>query len=213
MPNAPVEIIGRSSSHFTRVPLIFAHELGVPFVLVPVHDITAADSATFAGNPALKIPTLRRGGSLVFGAENICRALADLAEPKRRIVWPERLRGDLSRNAQEMVWHAMAAQVQLVMGTMVAKLPAENVYFAKGRAGFEGALRWLDENLAAAVRALPVERDLSLFEVTLFCVLEHLAFRGTLPIEPYPALVAFAREFGARPSAQRTAYRYDAPPS
>jgi hypothetical protein len=34
--------------------------------------------------PALKLPTLRRGGSLVFGAQNICRAVAEMADPPRR---------------------------------------------------------------------------------------------------------------------------------
>lgn len=208
-----VRIIGRSSSHFTRVALIFAHELGVPFELLPIYDLTVVDPAVYAGNPALKLPTLLRAGSQVFGAENICRALVDLSDGKKRIVWPEELRADVSRNAQEMVWHCMAAQVQLIFGTMVGKLPADNVYFSKGRTGFEGALRWLDENLSDALGALPSPRDLSLLEVTLFCLLEHLGFRGTLPIEPYPSLVRFTQEFAARPSAQRTAYRVDVPPA
>src|SRR5262249_37169403 len=140
-----LEIIGRSSSHFTRVALIVAHELGVPVELVVVYDIASKDSAVFAGHPALKLPTLRRpGGGLVFGAETICRALADAAAPEaaRGIVWPESLTSDVSRNAQELTWHAMAAQVVLVMGTLVGKLPADHGFFAKGRAGFEGALTW-----------------------------------------------------------------------
>jgi glutathione S-transferase len=202
---SPVQIVGRSSSHFTRVTLIFAHELGVPFELVPVPDMSSVDPAVYGGNPALKLPTLRRAGSLVFGAENICRALAELADTKLRIVWPEQLREDLARNAQELVWHGMAAQVQ-VIGTKLAKLPAENFYFSKGRAGFEGALRWLDENLAEVVRALPSPRDLSLFEVTLFCLMEHLAFRKTLSAAPYGSLVRFTESFATRPSAQQTAF-------
>lgn len=205
-----IELIGRRSSHFTRVALVFAHELSVPIEFVAVHDITSTESSIFAGNPALKIPTLRRSGSLVFGTENICRSLAELARPPRRIIWPEALREDVCRNAQELVWHCMAAQVQLVLGTMVAKLPAENVYFAKGRAGFEGALRWLNAHVEDALRVLPTERELSLLEVTLFCLLEHLTFRGTLAVEPYPTLVRFSREFGKRPSAVETAYRFDA---
>lgn len=204
-----VQILGRSSSHFTRVTLIFAHELGVPFELVPIHDMTQMDAAAYAGNPALKLPTLRRAGSLVFGTENICRALADLAGGTQRIVWPEQRTDDVSRNAQVMIWHAMAAQVQLVMGTAIAKLPADNVYFAKGRAGFTGALRWLDDHVSAAIDALP-PRDLSLLEVTLFCLIDHLAFRTTVPTAPYPALLRFAQTFATRPSAIRTPYRVDA---
>lgn len=204
-----VQIIGRSSSHFTRVTRMFALELGVPIELVPILDMTALDVDAYVGNPALKLPTLRRAGSLVFGTENICRALAEIADTKRSIVWPEQLRDDVSRNAQAMVWHGMAAQVSLVIGIRVAKLPADNIYFGKGRAGFEGALRWLDDHLVAALAALPA-RDLSLFELTLFCLVEHLGFRTTVPLEPYPSLVQFARGYGTRPSAVSTPYQIDA---
>jgi hypothetical protein len=80
-------------------------------------------------------------------------------------VWPEDLRDDLSRNAQELVWHAMGAQV-----------PA---------------------------------RDLSLFEVTLFCLIERLVFRPTQPIQSYRSLLSFSEAFAARASAGATVYRFD----
>lgn len=206
-----VQIIGRSSSHFTRVTLIFAHELAVPFELVPVADLTSLDESSYASNPARKLPTLRRGGSLVFGAENICRALAEMAPTPPHIVWPEQLTGDPSRNANEMAWHCMAAQVQLAFGTIIAGLPADNVYFVKGRVGFEGALSWLERNLDEALDAMPASRQLSLFEVVLFCLVEHIAFRQTVPLTPYPSLLRFAQTFATRDSAQRTPYRFDAP--
>jgi glutathione S-transferase len=206
-----VEIIGRSSSHFTRVVRIFAHELGVAAKLTPIHDLTALDAGSYAGNPALKLPSLRRNGSLLFGTQNICRALAELAVESRRVVWPEDLRDDLSRNAQELVWHGMAAQVQIVTGTLLAGLPADNGYFVKGRQGFAGALRFLNENLQGALDALPA-RDLSSFEVTLFCLVDHVRFRETLSLEPYPALLAFTDAFAERPSASSTPYGFDAPP-
>jgi glutathione S-transferase len=205
-----VEIIGRSSSHFTRLTQIYARELEVPYTLVPIYDITTVDATGYGDNPALKIPSLRRGGSTLFGAVNVCRALAELAPVAKRLVWPEDLRDDLSRNAHELLWHAMAAQVQLVFGTVVGKLPADNVYFAKGRAGFEGALGWLDAHVSAVRAAMP-PRDLSLFEVALFCLMEHLEFRESLPVAPYPALTAFVEEMRGRPSSSATAYRYDAP--
>jgi glutathione S-transferase len=214
MVNAPSQLIGRSSSHFTRVPRIIAHELGVPLELVVVHDITATDAEVFAGNPALKLPTLRRGASSFFGAENICRALAEVASPEAaaRVIWPEQLRAEVSRNAQELVWHAMAAQVQLVFGTLVAKLPPENVYFVKARAGLLGALTWLEHQLPEAQRVLPPPPALSLFEVTLFCLLEHLTFRGTVDLAPFPRLRGMVAAFGDRASARETAYRYDPTP-
>jgi glutathione S-transferase len=203
-----VQIIGRSSSLFTRVPLIFAEELEVPYELVPIYDMTSMDEKIYGGNPAFKLPSLRRGDSVLFGAQNMCHALAEMASKPVRIAWPGDLRDDLLRNAQEMVWHAMSAQVQLVFGTIIGKLPADNVFFAKGRAGFEGALGWLNDNAEACLRALP-PRDLSLLEVTLFCLVEHLVFRATLPVTGYPALTRFTAQFAERPSAQRTAYRFD----
>ncbi len=208
----PLQIFGRSSSHYTRVTRIFAHELGVAYEFVPLHDITSDDPRVFHGNPALKLPILQRDGSPLFGTENICRALADMAPAKLRVVWPEELKGDTPRNAHELVWHCMAAQVQLIFGTVINKLPADNVYFTKCRSGLLGALGWLDENLARTLAAMAASRDLSLFEVTLFCLVEHVGFRKTVPVEPYPGLLRFARDFGARSSARLTEYSFDAPP-
>lgn len=209
---AAVRILGRSSSLFTRVPLIFAEEIGIRYELEPIYDMTAMNPMIYGGSPALKLPSLRRGESLLFGSQNICRALAELSRTPLRIAWPEDLRDDLSRNAQELVWHAMGAQVQLVFGTIVAKLPADNVYFAKARAGFEGSLRWLEQRAAEILGALPA-RDISLFEVSLFCLIEHMSFRDTLPVEPYPALMRFSERFAVRPSAQHTVFRFDADPA
>lgn len=208
-----LQIVGRSSSLFTRMPLIFAEELGVPFELVPIYDMTELGRKTYADNPALKLPILRADGAVLFGAQNICRAIAERAERPARIVWPEALQDDLSRNAQELVSHCMAAQVQIVFGTLINKLPADNRYFAKARSGMDHSLRWLDEHLQDALHALPVPRDLSLFEVSLFCLVDHLAFRPTLQIAPYASLAHFTREFATRPSAQRTAYKFDPAPA
>jgi glutathione S-transferase len=207
-----MHIVGRSSSHYTRMPLIFAHELGLSFEFAPIYDMTDLEIEAYAGNPALKLPILRTESSSLFGAYNICRALVELAGSPKRIVWPEELRDDLSRNAQELVWQGMSTQVQIAFGTIICKLPAENFYFVKARSGLEGSLGWLDENLAAALRALPPQRDLSLFEVSLFCLVDHLTFRGTLDITPFSALLRFTEEFAMRPSARRTLYRFDTPP-
>jgi glutathione S-transferase len=208
-----MQIVGRSSSHFTRMPLIFAHELGVPFEFAPIYDMTSIDSDIYAGNPALKFPILRTQSSSLFGAQNICRALAEIAASPKRIVWPEELRDDLSRNAQELVWHGMSTQVQVAFGTMICKLPGDNTYFVKARSGLERSLGWLDKNLDGALRALPLQRDLSLFEVSLFCLVDHLGFRRTVDTAPFSALERFTEDFGMRPSARQTAYRFDAPPA
>jgi len=208
-----LQIVGRRSSHFTRIARLFAEELGLAYEIVPIYDMTERAPGIYADNPALKLPILRAGDEVVFGTENICRALADRAGNAGDIVWPEQLRGTVSRNAQEMVWHCMAAQVQIVFGTVVAKLPGDNLYFEKARDGFEGALAWLEAHVAEALQALPASRRLSLFEVSLFCMIDHLHFRQTVPVEQYSALQAFVRSFAARPSAQRTPYQFDVPPA
>ncbi|HEY1898519.1 MAG TPA: glutathione S-transferase family protein [Steroidobacteraceae bacterium] len=208
-----LQIIGRRSSHFTRVPLLFAQELGVALQVVPVYDMTALGPQMYAGNPALKLPILRVGDTVLFGAQNICRAIAERAARPARMVWPEELRDTVSRNAQELVWHAMAAQVQLVFGTVLCKLPADNVYFTKARAGFEGALSWLEAHLEQALAALPAPRDLSLLEVSLFCLLDHLSFRPTLMLHAYPALERFTETFATRPAAKHTTYQFDVAPA
>lgn len=58
---------------------MFAHELGVPFELDVVHDLLSLDPATYGAHPALKIPTLHVGETALFGTENICRKLAEIA--------------------------------------------------------------------------------------------------------------------------------------
>ena len=207
-----MQIIGRRSSLFTRMALLFAEELEVPYELEPIYDMTLVDPAVYADNPALKLPTLRTDGGLLFGTSNICRAIAERSSSRKRIVWPEDLRDDLSRNAQELIWHCAATQVQLVMGTVVNSLPADNPYFAKARLGLVGSMTWLENNLNAMLQRLP-PRDLSLFEVSLHCLVEHLIFRPTIPVDPYPSLVEFTHDFGKRPSAQRTVYRFDTKPN
>jgi glutathione S-transferase len=197
-----LRLTGRSSSHFTRVAAMFAHELGLAFEAQIVEDLTSLDPTSYGGQPALKVPVLRVGEVSVFGTENICRKLAALAgrADDERVVLAEHVADDLVRNAQELVWHAMAAQVQLRMGIAVAQLPADNVFFAKA---------WLDEHLEEVLRRLPAPRDLSVLEVTLFCLVEHIAFRPTVDLAPYPALRTFARRFGERGSARRTVFRLD----
>jgi hypothetical protein len=205
-------LVGRHSSLFTRVPLFFAAALEVPLGFEPVMDMKTLSPAAYGGNPALKLPALREGEACVFGASNICRRIAARAPEASRalLAWPEDVAGVLAANAQEMLVHAMNAQVQYVMGVVVAGLPEDNVFFSKTRAGFQGALQWLDDHLDDVLATLPQGRLLSLFEVSLFCLVEHLAaVRPSLPLAPYPRLVAFGADYGRHPAARATSYRFD----
>src|SRR5262245_63413144 len=118
-------LIGRSSSHFTRIPRIFAHELGVRYEFRPVYEIASRDAETFAGNPTLRVPSLRSESGTWFGSLNVCRELVRHATAPRDIVWPEALDGVTAANAQEIVLDTMAAEVTVVMAR-AAKLGAEH---------------------------------------------------------------------------------------
>lgn len=215
MNSPPLKLTGRSTSHFTRVARIFALELGVELELEVAHDLSVLGSDNYGGNPALRVPTLHLGDVALFGTDNICRKLAELAgrADDPRVVLTHHVTSDLARSAQEMVWHAMAAQVQMVVGLRLAQLPRENLFFAKAEAGLLGALTWLEERLDPVLAELPSPRDVSVFEVTLFCLLEHLVFRPNVPLDAFPRLRAFAAGYALRESSQRTPYQVDAVPS
>lgn len=211
MPTVSVpRLVGRSSSHFTRVAALYAHELGVVVEPVVVANLKSLDARDYGGHPALKLPTLLIGSSALFGTENICRRLAEIAgrgdDPA--LVWPCQLRSDLARNAQELTWLAMSAQVQLIIGS-VDNPGADNLAFQEASTGLCGALTWLDRHIDDVVTLLPPARHLSLLEVTLLCLVEHLAFRPTVPLPPLPRLQHWAAVYGQRPAALHTAYRLD----
>lgn len=207
----PLRLTGRSSSHFTRVARMFAHEMGVPLALHVVTDLTCLDPEAYGGNPALKLPTLHVEGGRLFGTDNICRRLAEIAgrEADPRVILGHQPTGDLARSAQEMTWHAMGAQVQLVIGMYMAKLELDNVLLAKGMASLHGSLSWLDARLDEVLAALPAVRDVSVLETSLFCLVEHLGFRPTLPVDAFARLRAFASAYGARASARSTPFAFD----
>jgi glutathione S-transferase len=201
-------LIGRSSSTFTRVARIFAAELGVPYTLEVVHDLRSLELESYGGNPALKVPTLRAANGTWFGALNICRELARVSQRPLRIVWPEALEQPLLANMQELVLHAMATEVGLIMSSLPGT-PNEPFPRVKLTSSLRHTLSWLDEHTPLALAALPHDRHLSYLEACLFCLVTHLDFRQVLPTAPYPALVSFSQRFGARLSCAESEFRFD----
>lgn len=208
--SASLEIVGRQSSHYTRMVRIFAVELGLEYRFTPILDLMSRRPDDFAGNPALRLPILRSGGEVVFGSLNICRQLARAAGRHERVFWPEQAEMALLMNAHEVLANAMAGEVEVVVHERVEKRPPDNAS-RKRRAGLVNSLQWLDAHLDEIRAALP-ERDLSVFEVSLFCLLAHLPFRNPMDMPEMGHLAAFEREFGQRESARATPYRFDAPP-
>lgn len=206
--NSPLPtIIGRSSSSFTRVTRIFASELGVDHDLEVVRDLMSLEAGDYGGHPGLKLPSMRSARGTWFGALNVCRELQRLSPLGRRVVWPEALDEPVLANAQELVLHAMATAVTLILQTVGGG--GDGAHPVKLQRSLLGTLGWLETNVADALGRLPPDRDLSYLEVTLFCLVSHLEFRELLLLTEYRALGAFREGFATRASALATPYRFD----
>ncbi len=206
----PLTLVGRSSSHFTRIARIYALELDVPCDFSPVLEIASTSPQVFGDNPTLRVPSLHTPEGTWFGSLNVCRELARRSPRAARLVWPEDLTDPLSANAQELIVEGMAAEVNVVMARL-AGLSDEHPALEKPFARLRGSAAWLDTHLAAALTRLP-ERQLSFLEVTAYCFATHLEFRGFGSLASWPRLHAFAAAFGSRPSALQTGYHFDTSP-
>jgi glutathione S-transferase len=200
-----LRLVGRTSSHFTRTARIFADELEVACGLELVPDLLSRDPEDYAGNPALRLPTLETEEGNLYGTLNICRELARRAPTPKRVVWPEDGRLLLLANAQELVSQAMASEVTLITGRL-GGASAGSLHSAKLEGSISNSLSWLEIRLKEVLASLPEPRDLSFLEVTLFCLFTHLGFREIVPLEPYRALQAFCDRFEKRRSAEATPY-------
>ncbi len=200
-------LFGRTGSHYTRLVRIVAYEAVVDLPLEPIADLGGQNPADFGGHPGLKMPTLHDGGERVFGALEICRRVVAASPTGLAVVWPEALPATL-RNGWELLGQAMQAQVQLVMAVGVCGLPPDHPFAAKTRRGLEGILAWLDDRMPELLAEEPAA-DLSLFQASLFCLLEHMNFRPTFDLPSHPRLEAARMAFAARSSAKATPYRPD----
>lgn len=198
-------LYGRQDSHYTRLVRVLAAELGIDLPMHPVHGLMRQDPANFGGHPALRLPVLRIGEDGIYGSLNICRVIARAAGREADVAWPQDSCDPLLLNAHELVANAMAMHLELVMHEVVDRRPPD-ITSTKRHAGLVGSLQWLDERLAAIRASLP-PGCVSVFEVSLFCLLEHLPFRGHIDVADFAALANFVREFGARPSALATPCR------
>lgn len=207
-----ITILGRQSSHYTRQVRMLAHELDLDYALAPIHDLLGADPQAYGGNPALKLPALRVGDTVVWGSGNAMRVLArQRPGGDARVAWPEQSTTPLAMNAHEVLAHAMAVQVDVVFHAYVAKRPPDTVS-EKRRTSLVNCLAWLDAHLDAVHADLPTDR-IRCFDLGLFCLFEHLAFRNPIDTTAWRALQAFAAETALRPSALATPYVFDPLPA
>ena len=199
-------LVGRSSSHFTRIARIFAAELRVDYSFQVVKDLMSTNPEDYGGNPGLRIPNLRTSQGTWFGSLNISRELWRRSSPRPRVVWPEDLDQPLLSNAQELVTQAMSTEVSLVMSKLGGT--GESPHQGKMRQQLVNMLAWLEEHVTPVLAALP-SRDSSYLEVSLYCLMKHVEFREVLPTAGYTELNRFCQQFGARPSVRDTEFRFD----
>lgn len=207
MTSIPRELVGRSSSHFTRLARIFALELEVPHIFRPVFDLKTLDAGAYANNPALKIPILVDDRGPLFGSENICRELVRAAGSRGEKVI---LRGDLPdravANAEELTLHVMSSEVSMIMAKMSGDASLAPPKIARS---LENCLDHLDQSMEAILTALPADRTLSFVETAIFCVVRHLPFREVMEVSRWARLAEHCARFGERESARKTEYRFD----
>lgn len=200
-----LELYGRATSHYTRLVRMFAHDVGLDYVLRDIPDMTRLDPAVYGGHPALKLPVLKVNGDPIFGAQNICRWLVDHAATSRRVIWSEEIPNLQVQNAQELVWLGMSAQVHVIMATRVFGVEPGHPFVDKTRQGLVGALGWLEAGLGPVLACLPA-RDVSLLEHSLFCLVSHLLFRPSIDLTGYPRLLEFHAGHSRLESAMATPY-------
>ena len=202
-------LAGRSSSHFTRLARIFAIESGRDFDFELLEDLASTNAENYSGNPSLTIPVLLVDDQAVLGSVNICRKFAELSGQREHYSLPEDFIGcQLLQNAHELVMTGMSAQVTIVFSTLFAGIARENSLVMKSHERLNGLLAWLNTNWQEILAQLP-QGTLSTIEVGLFCLLEHIDFRGTEGIFVGRELQEFVTNFGARQSAEDTPFKMD----
>jgi glutathione S-transferase len=201
-------LVGRSSSHFTRITRIFAHELEVQHDFEIVYDITSKSSRNFGDNPTLRVPSLRTPGGTWFGSLPICREFGRRSRHHgRRIVFPEHSTNACASNAQEIITDVMGAEITIVMSRL-ARVPSDSPLLQKSAARIAASVDWLERELPRALESMP-SGALSFLEVSAYCLFTHLGFREVMSIDDRPNLVAFMKRFGERASAISTSYLLD----
>lgn len=199
-------VVGRSSSHFTRVVRMFAEEAAVSYEFQIVPSLVSQDAGSYGGNPGLRLPNVITEKGPVFGALGSCRALASVAVDPPLMVWPEATPAGVAANALELTLQAMSTEVTLIMLSGTDSKPSP--YADKLHSALRGMMMWLDTNVATALTALP-DRQLSYLELTLFCLTDHLEFRKVMSLNGHDSLIRFRHGFAERSSAMATSYRFD----
>lgn len=198
-------IVGRSSSHYTRLVRMFALEAQIEFEFQPILDLMSLQKADYAGNPALKLPILVTSDGPLYGSLNICQALDGLSPAAPALRWPWQMPDRVAANAAELVQQAMATEVQIVLNRL-AGVADDSPQQRKALTGMAQTLDWLDRH---AEQFLQPDQRPGYLELALYCLLTHIPFREVMVLEPLPNLEPWREGMDRRDSARATVYRFD----
>lgn len=178
-------------------PHIVLRECGLPFTLERVDFKTGktdsgADYKSI--NPKGYVPALLLDdGQLLTEGPAIVQYLADLVPDKRLAPVP----GGLPRARLQEWLTFIGTELHKRFSPLFGQGPEETR--AAARAGLEKWFAWLEPQLAA--RPYLLGDEISVADIYLFVVLSWGNY-VKLPLDPWPALVAFQGRIFARPSVQ-----------
>lgn len=186
-----LRLFGTPKSHFTRIVRIVGHELDLPFEVVDIGNVGAAE--TFGGNPLMQVPALADGPRSIWGTSNICRYLVGLADVDPLHVCTQ----DWSAvNLAYVIQGVMSAEVQLILAER-SGLEAKGPRFDKIRSTIERGLAFVDGEIE-------VTAQFSYVHACAISMWDHLLlYENAMPSDS-DALNAVARGFGERPSVVAT---------
>lgn len=193
-----MKLIGTPRSHFTRKVRLLLDHWDAPYDFLDVGDVSQADPARFAGNPALSIPVLEDGEVWLIESDHIARYLSERFDPDDRM---QVRRSDPDTLNRRAVLNAiMSQEVKLVLGKRTGLEIEGAAYFDKARAAILQGLDWLEARAETFDAEAP-----GYAEFHFIAAWEHLALYDTAPLTQ-PRLKTLADRLAARPLIAKSAY-------
>jgi glutathione S-transferase len=193
-----MKLIGTPRSHFTRKVRLLLDHWDAPYAFEDVGDVSQADPARFAGNPALSIPVLEDGAVWVIESDHIAQYLSAKLDPEDRLHVRRSDPDTLNRRA--VLNAIMSQEVKLVLGKRTGLQTEGAAYFDKARAAILHGLNWLEARADTFDAEAP-----GYAEFHFIAMWEHLALYDTVVLTQ-PHLKALADQLAAQPLIAKSAY-------
>jgi glutathione S-transferase len=177
-----LQLLGTPLSHFTRKVRIVLAELGVEFEFVRAPGVLAPATASYGGNPLLRVPALVDGDVTLIDSDHIARYLVR----------------DLTRLA--LVNGIMANEVVLILARRGGLTDIEGVaYFRKLTAAIDNALAQLDQDIDVDAPGLDYG------DIATICMWQHIDHYQLRPdLDRHVRIAARVARFRDRASVAST---------